>query len=67
MTIVMDADSSAAMGTARRKGVGKIKQLETRTLWVQDQVARGRIILNKIDGESNPADLLTKYLSSPKI
>ena len=67
MVIVMDTDSSAARGTARRKGVGKIKHLETRTLWVQDQVARGRIILNKIDGESNPADLLTKYLSGPKI
>ena len=67
MVIVMDTDSSAARGTAHRKGVGKIKHLETRTLWVQDQVARGRIILNKIDGESNPADLLTKYLSGPKI
>ena len=67
MVIVMGADSSAARGTARRTGVGKIKHLETRALWVQDQVARGRIILNKIDGESNPADLLTKYLSGPKI
>ena len=43
MAIVMDADSSAARGTAHRKGVGKIKHLETRTLWVQDQVARGEI------------------------
>ena len=67
LVIVMDTDSSAARGTAHRKGVGKMKHLETRTLWVQDQVARGRIILNKIDCESNPADILTTYLAGPKI
>ena len=39
-------DSSAARGVAMR-GVGKIKHLETKTLWVQDQVDRG-IVLNRL-------------------
>ena len=67
MKIEMATDSSAAKGIAHRKGVGKVKHLETRTLWVQDQIARGRIKLSKIDGNSNPADLMTKYLSGPRI
>ena len=44
MQIDMATDSSAAKGIAHRKGVGKVKHLETRTLWVQDQIARGRIV-----------------------
>ena len=67
MKIEMATDSSAAKGIAHRKGVGNVKHLETRTLWVQDQIARGRIKLSKIDGNFNPADLMTKYLSGPRI
>ena len=62
MPIVLETDSSAAKGIATRRGVGKVKHLETRTLWVQDQVERGRLKVKKIDGPSNTADVLTKYL-----
>ena len=64
MQIVLETDSSAAKGIASQKGVGKVKHLETRTLWVQDQVERGRLKIKKIDGSSNTADVLTKYLSA---
>ncbi len=47
--------------------MGKVKHLETRTLWVQDQVERGRVRLRKIAGSSNPADVLTKYLSEARL
>ena len=60
-------DSSAAKGIATRRGVGKVKHLETRTLWVQDQVERGRLRVRKIDGEHNQADVLTKYLSGGRL
>ena len=63
MKIDLAKDSSAAKGIAARRGVGKVKHLETRTLWVQDQVERGRVAMRKIDGKTIPADLLTKYLS----
>ena len=39
--VVLETDSSAAKGIASRKGVGKVKHLETRTLWVQDQMSEG--------------------------
>ena len=59
-------DSSAAKGIASRRGVGKVKHLDTRTLWVQDQVDRGRRKVRKIPGDTNPADLLTKFLAGPR-
>ena len=65
--IELETDSSAAKGIAMRKGVGKVKHLETRTLWVQDQVIRGRLTLRKIHGDTNTSDILTKYLGSERI
>ena len=50
-----------------RRGVGNVKHLETKTLWVQDQVDRGVVKINKISGSTNPADLMTKYISGERI
>ena len=65
--ITLYTDSSAAKGIATRKGLGKIKHLETRTLWVQDKVDEGTVKVKKINGDQNTADILTKYLSSLKL
>ena len=35
-------------------------------LWLQDMVRRGKISMRKIPGDSNPADLMTKYLTGNK-
>ena len=65
--IKMHTDPSAAKGIATRRGVGKVKHLETRTLWVQDKVERGVIRMRKVSGETNRADMFTKYLSAVKL
>ena len=57
-------DSSAAIGVTSRQGVGKIRHLDTRTLWVQQAVRTGRIEIRKVKGTENPADLFTKHLPS---
>ncbi len=54
-------DSSAAIGICTRQGLGKLRHLDTHTLWVQQAVRTKRIDLRKVDGEQNPADLLTKH------
>ena len=61
---VMDAltDSSSAKSFASRRGAGRIRHIEVRWLWLQDEVAKGRVKLRKVAGERNPADILTKYL-----
>jgi hypothetical protein len=56
------ADSSAACSFASRRGLGRMRHLETRHLWLQSQVASREVVLQKVPGEENPADLLTKFL-----
>ena len=60
-------DSSAAKSAAGRAGVGKIRHLETKRLWVQEAVRQGRLALVKIRGYPNPADVLNKPLGSADI
>jgi hypothetical protein len=54
-------DSSAAVGICSRQGLGKLRHLDTHTLWVQQAVRSKKIDLRKVDGEVNPADLFTKH------
>ena len=57
-------DSSAAIGICGRSGLGKLRHVQTHTLWVQERVRTGAIELRKVHGDVNPADLFTKHLSS---
>ena len=57
-------DSSAALGIAKRAGIGKVRHLRTQGLWIQETRISGRITYKKVLGEKNPADLLTKYMAA---
>ena len=62
MDLYIHTDAEAAKGIASRKGLGKIRHLHTHYLWVQERVRNGDIVLKKVWGAENPADLLTKHL-----
>ena len=57
-------DSSATMGICGRQGLGKLRHIDTRSLWIQQRLRSGGLELRKVRGEVNPADLFTKHLSS---
>ena len=57
-------DSSAAMGIVGRQGLGRLRHLDTHSLWIQSAVRSGRISVRKVKGEDNVADLFTKALGS---
>ena len=57
-------DATAAMGVAQRVGLGKIRHLETQSLWLQQAVRTKRVGLAKVLGTMNPADAMTKALDS---
>ena len=61
--VQLRVDSSAAKAMVSRSGVGKVRHLEVRYLWVQDALNRKRFELRKVPGKTNPADVLTKPLS----
>ena len=60
--IILYCDSSAAVGSAKRMGVGKIRHLELRELRIQEQVAQKKLQLEKIRSSDNDADILTKQM-----
>ena len=61
--IKIHLDATAAIGIARRKGMGKIRHLDVSDLWVQDKVRNCAMNLVKIDGPRIPL-MLTKYVDA---
>ena len=64
---VLLTDSSAARGMLRRQGVGKVRHLESATLWVQARVKDGKLKVGTVRGSDNPADIGTKVLDATDI
>ena len=64
MPIRIWVDSTAAKGMASRTGLGKARHLEVSYLWVQQALKAQKFIIKRISGLLNPADILTKPLSS---
>ena len=60
-------DASAAQGIASRRGLGKTRHIQVHYLWVQERVGNGDIILKKVWGGENQADLLTKIIDHKTI
>ena len=53
-------DSDACRGIASRRGLGKMRHVELRYLWLQEVVKAGRLAIRRIGGLHNLADHLTK-------
>jgi hypothetical protein len=58
------ADASAAIGVANREGLGRIRHLDTQSLWLQQVLRKKRLGLGKVLGIENPSDLMTKHVDS---
>ena len=60
-------DSSAAKSIAQREGVGKVRHLDTRALWLQAEVKLGRLSMLKVGTDDNLADIGTKGHDKEKL
>ena len=65
--LVLGTDSSAAKSFVSRRGLGRMRHIEVRDLWLQKEVMKGLVKVVKIPGDDNPADLMTKYLDLKSI
>ena len=65
--ISVHTDSIAAIGIVHRRGLGKTRHIEVQYLWVQDNVNRKTMKVEKIGTKENPADMLTKGLKRETI
>ena len=52
-------DSSAVKFILARRGYGKVKHLEVRQLWLQEQVRPGKVDFHKVSRQHNPSGALT--------
>ena len=55
------SDATAAIGMARRLGLGRVRHLAVSDLWVQQRLKGPDISISKLPGLDNPSDLMTKY------
>jgi hypothetical protein len=70
-------DSSAAIGISKRIGVGRLRTIEVKTLWLQQYLGGGTqqhrggeaipLQLYKVAGEHNCADVGTKNLAAARL
>lgn len=60
-------DSVAARGMSHRRGVGRVRHLDIKDLWVQAKVQAGELIVDKIDTTQNRGDIGTKALDGIKL
>ena len=65
--IQLGTDSSAAKSFVARRGLGKIRHIDIRDLWLQKEVRDGNVEVTKIPGDRNPSDLMTKILGTSDI
>ena len=56
-------DSSAARGVFQRQGVGRIRHLEVKSLWVQEALQRKLFTLHAVPSSDNTADFGTEALT----
>ena len=56
----LHVDSSSAKAVMARDGVGKIKHLDVRVLWLQAEREHHDLVVLKVPGDRNPSDLGTK-------
>ena len=60
MKTTINGDSLAVKGILARRGCGKVKHLEVKQLWLQEQVRSGKVEFQSIS-RKNPGDALTHH------
>ena len=60
-------DASVAKSLASRRGLGGIRHIEVNQLWLQEKINSGVMEIEKVKGEINRADVLTKFKDGESI
>ena len=60
--MTLHSDSQAAIDWLGKKGMGRLKHIELRQMWIQEAVRSGRMKVQFERGSDNVADLLTKVM-----
>ncbi len=61
----MDATTGIAIGS--RRGLGRVKHIDTIFLWVQEVINRGRVAVDKKNALDMIADVMTKAVTEVRM
>ena len=67
MSVNIQVDANAAIGMIMKEGLSGVRHLDTQFLWIQEYARKGKIVVNKVDGKENMADMFTKALGSKEL
>ena len=63
----ISTDPSVAKSFVATRGLGKMRHLEVKFLWLQEIVQMGKVRVEKVSGATSIADALTKYHGIDKL
>ena len=66
-SIWLYVDSTAAKGIGQRQGVGRLRHLATKTLWLQGLITEKKVKMRKVPGDENGPDIGTKAHDGPRL
>ena len=67
MDVKVLLDANAATGIVERRGLCKVRHIDTANLWLQQAQARRLLPLEKAPGDVNTADLMTNHIGETDI
>ena len=56
----IQVDANATIGKLHRRGLGKLRHVEVEELWLQQEISKKKISIQKVKGTENTADIGTK-------
>ena len=59
-------DSSSAVAITVRRGLGRLRHLNVKQMWLQQEVREKRLTVNRVPSEQNVSDLFTKAFLGPR-
>ena len=67
LPIQLLTDATVARQFVHRKGVGRVKHLEARYVWLQQHLAEGAYAIKKLPSNENASDMMTHLPSAPEL
>ena len=62
--VVLRTDRSTAMGVTSRQGLGKLRHLDVRNLWLQQKLREKALDIKQVPSMENWSDMFTKPLDA---
>lgn len=66
LTLEAFCDSSSAVAITARRGLGRLRHLNVKQLWLQQEVKEKRLVVSRVGSEQNVSDLFTKAFQAPR-